>query len=89
MILNKIISNYFLIKSKGWFSLMLHGFLSFGLLFLGGSIYLLFRSKSILMFVWVDKLGLTPVVDKIRSELSHVSLSPISIYEPPLKSGVF
>ena len=83
MIVNKTISNYLLIKSKGWFSLMLHVILSFGLLFLGGIIYLLFRSKSILMFVWVDKFGLTPVVDKIRSELSHVSLSHISIYSIP------
>ncbi|MDD4406241.1 MAG: hypothetical protein PHO36_15945 [Parabacteroides sp.] len=65
---------------KDWFSLMIHSILSFGLLFIGGSIYLLFRPKSLLMFVWVDKLGLTAAIDKLRDEVSHISLSRTFTY---------
>lgn len=56
---------------------------SFLLLGLGGSIYLLFRSKTLLMFKWVDSLGLSQYVDRLRDLVSGITLNHITLYSLP------
>lgn len=56
---------------------------SFGLLFLGGSIYILFRPKSLQMFNWIDNLGLTNLVNRLREDVSELSLGHITLYSLP------
>lgn len=43
-------------------------------LFIGGMIYVVFRSKSLLMFSWFDTLGLSPMVETIRMDYGDKSL---------------
>ncbi|MBP1615425.1 MAG: hypothetical protein H6Q13_2873 [Bacteroidetes bacterium] len=64
-------------------SVVMQSVVSLILLFIGGGIYLLFRPKSLLMFKWVDNLGLTSTVDRLRDCVSHISLGQISTYSLP------
>ena len=56
---------------------------SFLLLGLGGSIYLLFRPKTLLMFKWIDTLGLSEYVDRLRDMVSDITLNHITLYSLP------
>ncbi len=38
-------------------------------LLIGGMIYLVYRSKELLMFDWVEKIGLTPIIDNVRNSV--------------------
>lgn len=49
-------------------------FLAFVALFIGGMIYVVFRSKSLLMFSWFEALGLSPMIDAIRIDYGDKSL---------------
>lgn len=57
--------------------------LSFLLLGIGGSIYLLFRPKTLLMFKWVESLGLSEHIDRLRDMVSHITLNHITLYSLP------
>ncbi len=57
--------------------------LSFLLLGIGGSIYLLFRPKTLLMFKWVESLGLSEHIDQLRDMVSHITLNHITLYSLP------
>ena len=57
--------------------------LSFLLLGIGGSIYLLFRPKTLLVFKWVKTLGLNEYIDQLREMVSDVTLNHISLYSLP------
>ena len=57
--------------------------LSFLLLSIGGSIYLLFRPKTLLMFKWVESLGLSEYIDRLRDMVSHITLNHITLYSLP------
>ena len=57
--------------------------LSFLLLGIGGSIYLLFRPKTLLMFKWVESLGLSEYIDRLRDMVSHITLNHITLYSLP------
>ena len=56
---------------------------SFFLLGLGGSLYLLFRPKTLLMFKWVDSLGLSEYLDLLRDMVSDITLNHITLYSLP------
>lgn len=47
---------------------------SFSTIFLGGLIYVLFRSPSILMFEWFDQINLSKYVLELRSHIDSYSL---------------
>lgn len=47
---------------------------SIACLFIGGAIYLVFRTKSLLMFSWFDSLGLSKLIDSARRCFSEVNL---------------
>ena len=57
--------------------------LSFFLLGIGGSIYLLFRPKTLLMFKWVESLGLSEYIDRLRDMVSNITLNHITLYSLP------
>jgi hypothetical protein len=57
--------------------------LSFLLLGIGGSIYLLFRPKTLLMFKWVESLGLSEYIDRLRDMVSNITLNHITLYSLP------
>ena len=57
--------------------------LSFLLLGIGGSIYLLFRPKTLLMFKWVESLGLSEHIDRLRDMVSNITLNHITLYSLP------
>ena len=57
--------------------------LSFLLLGIGGSIYLLFRPKTLLVFKWVKTLGLNEYIDQLREMASDVALNHITLYSLP------
>ena len=57
--------------------------LSFLLLGIGGSIYLLFRPKTLLMFKWVESLGLNGYIDRLRDVVSNITLNHITLYSLP------
>lgn len=57
--------------------------LSFLLLGIGGSIYLLFRPKTLLMFKWVESLGLNGYIDRLRDMVSNITLNHITLYSLP------
>lgn len=57
--------------------------LSLFLLGVGGSIYLLFRPKSLLMFRWVESLGLNEYIDRLRDMVSGITLNHITLYSLP------
>jgi len=51
---------------------------SLGCLFVGGIIYIAFRSKSLLMFSWFDAIGLSGTIDGLRECASTIDL-PYSV----------
>lgn len=57
--------------------------LSLFLLGVGGSIYLLFRPKTLLMFKWVESLGLSEYIDQLRETVSGITLNHITLYSLP------
>lgn len=57
--------------------------LSFFLLGMGGSIYLLFRPKTLQMFRWVEMLGLDGYIDRMRELVSDITLNHITLYSFP------
>jgi len=57
--------------------------LSLFLLGVGGSIYLLFRPKTLLMFKWVELLGLNEYIDRLRDMVSGITLNHITLYSLP------
>ena len=57
--------------------------LSFLLLGIGGSIYLLFRPKTLLMFKWVESLGLCEYIDRLRDMVRNITLNHITLYSLP------
>ena len=60
-----------------------HSALSLFLLGVGGSIYILFRPKSLLMFRWVESLGLNEYIDRLRDMVSGITLNHITLYSLP------
>lgn len=57
--------------------------LSFLFLGIGGSIYLLFRPKNLLMFKWAETLGLNENIDRLREMVSGITLNHITLYSLP------
>lgn len=68
--------NYFLANKKDCL-------LSFLLIFLGGLIYVLYRPENILFFRVTDGLGITPLIDIARSNVSRVILPSFVINSLP------
>lgn len=52
-------------------------------LIIGGSIYLFWRPDSLLMFVWIDYLGLTDILMWIRGSLINYKLPDWILYNLP------
>lgn len=52
-------------------------------LFLGGLIYILFRTTSLYMFTWFDFLGIRHIVDFFRQEFLQIKLWDWIIYSLP------
>lgn len=46
--------------------------LSLASLIMGSSIYLLFRDKELLIFKWLDRLRLMPLIDMFRKQFSDI-----------------
>lgn len=63
MIIKQLYKNLNL-KSSDFVTLFLHGFLP---VFLGGLIYIIWRSTSLLMFSWFDGFGLTSLINALRN----------------------
>lgn len=49
-------------------------FLAFVTLFIGGMIYVVYRSKNLLMFSWFDALGISPMVEVVRMDYGDKSI---------------
>lgn len=49
----------------------------------GGALYVLFRTRALLMFVLADKLGLSPFLGTIRAAFSHVHLPEFVVFSLP------
>lgn len=52
-------------------------------LIVGGGIYILFRSKTLLMFRWFESLGLMNFIDTMRNITKDFALSDFIIYSLP------
>ena len=50
---------------------------------LGGALYVLFRSRGLLMFALAEKLGLTPLISTSREGVAHVHLPEFVVYSLP------
>ena len=77
---------YFYVAMKLWElkkQFICQSILSFLLLGIGGSIYLLFRPKTLLMFKWVESLGLSEHIDRLRDMVSNITLNHITLYSLP------
>lgn len=57
-----------------------HVILSLTLLFIGGSIYILFRPESLLMFRWADTAGLMPLIDSLRDSFGGITAGYVFTY---------
>lgn len=57
--------------------------LSLFLLGVGGSIYILFRPKTLLMFKWIESLGLNEYIDRLREMVGGITLNHITLYSLP------
>lgn len=66
----------FVIYKKDWIVALL-------LIFTGGMIYVLYRPESLLLFRVTDSLGITPLIDILRSNSSRVMLPSIMINSLP------
>ena len=68
--------NHLWVNRKEWI-------LSFLLIFSGGMIYILYRPENILLFRLTDSLGVTPLIDVVRSSTSRVILPSFIINSLP------
>lgn len=66
----------FLIYKKDWIVALL-------LILTGGMIYVLYRPESLLLFRVTDSLGITPLIDMLRSNSSRVMLPSFMINSLP------
>lgn len=66
----------FLIYKKDWIIALL-------LILTGGMIYVLYRPESLLLFRVTDSLGITPLIDILRSNSSRVMLPSFMINSLP------
>lgn len=66
----------FLIYKKDWIIALL-------LILTGGMIYVLYRPESLLLFRVTDSLGITPLIDIVRSNASRVMLPTFMINSLP------
>ena len=66
----------FLIYKKDWIIALL-------LILTGGIIYVLYRPESLLLFRVTDSLGITPIIDIVRSNSSRVMLPSFMINSLP------
>lgn len=53
------------------------------LIFIGGMIYVLYRPESLLLFRVTDALGITPLIDVLRSHISRFMLPSFMINSLP------
>lgn len=53
------------------------------LIFIGGMIYVLYRPESLLLFRVTDALGITPLIDMLRSHISRFMLPSFMINSLP------
>lgn len=58
-------------------------FLSIVALAIGGGIYLLYRSETLLMFRWVEALNLTGIIENLRQSMSNYNPSDFVKYNLP------
>lgn len=58
-------------------------------LLIGGLIYILFRADSLLMFRWLDTIGLRQVIETARQFIEHSYLPSWTIYSLPDALWVF
>lgn len=65
---------------KQYIKMYLHVFIS---LFIGSFIYVVWRSKNIMVFVFIEKLGLMGFVDSIRNMLVNVPMNDFVLYSLP------
>jgi hypothetical protein len=66
----------FVINKKDWLVALL-------LILTGGMIYVLYRPESLLLFRVTDSLGMTPLIDIVRSNTSKVMLPSFMINSLP------
>lgn len=52
-------------------------------LFIGGSIYVIFRPLTLNMFRWFDTLGISSLINKYRELANYVSLNDFVLYSLP------
>lgn len=52
-------------------------------LFIGGSIYIIFRPLTLNMFRWFDTLGISSLINKYRELANYVSLNDFVLYSLP------
>lgn len=57
--------------------------LSLFLLGIGGFIYILFRSKTLLIFRWLDAIGMNGYINRLRDSVRHITLNQITLYSIP------
>ena len=57
--------------------------ISFLLIFTGGMIYILYRPENLLLFRLTDSLGVTPLIDVVRSNSSRIILPSFMINSMP------
>lgn len=50
---------------------------------IGGTIYLLYRPKKILLFSTLEKMGIMPEVDIARKNMEHIHLPDFVVYSLP------
>lgn len=66
----------FVIYKKDWLVALL-------LILTGGMIYVLYRPENLLLFRVTDSLGITPLIDILRSNSSRVMLPPFIVNSLP------
>ena len=49
----------------------------------GGALYVLFRTRALLMFVLADKLGLSPILGTVRAAFTNVHLPEFVVFSLP------
>ena len=64
-------------------------FYSISSLFIGGMIYLLFRTNGMIMFNWFDSIGLGGLLNELRGQFSSSNLPDFVIYSLPNSLWVF
>lgn len=77
MLVKTVINELF---KKQYIKMYLHVFIS---LFIGSFIYIAWRSKNIMVFVFIEKLGLMGLIDSLRNALSHIHVNDFILYSLP------